>query len=134
MPKFLIKLPNGLENSFFSQDTDIFIGRIPAINDVCINDPSISRQHAHIKKKEDGYTVFDLKSLNGVHLNGKRVSRAVLHHGDILKLGEVTIEVGLKEPQTGESINQVEDFEETKLNDVSEMIMNAELTEVEKKT
>lgn len=134
MPKFLIKLPNGVENSFFTQDTDIFIGRIPSINDVCIDEPSISRQHAHIKKKEEGYTIYDLKSLNGLSLNGKRISRAVLHHGDILKLGEVIIEVGLKENQSGESLNQLEDYDETKVHNVNDLIANAELTAAEKKS
>lgn len=104
-----------METSFYTQEEDIFIGRIPSINDVCINHPSISRQHAHIKKREEGYTIYDLKSLNGIYLNDERVSRAVLKHGDAIKLGEVSIEIGLKEHTPQQSAEDIESFEPTKV-------------------
>ncbi|MCB0308354.1 MAG: FHA domain-containing protein [Bdellovibrionales bacterium] len=115
MPKLLIKLPNGMETSFHTQEDDIFIGRIPSINDVCVNHPSISRQHAHIKKRDEGYTIYDLKSLNGLYVNDKRVARAVLSHGDIIRLGDVSVEIGLNEKSSAQTAQEIEDFEPTRV-------------------
>lgn len=114
MPKFIIKLPNGLETSFLTQEEDIFIGRIPSINDVCVNHPSISRQHAHIKKRDEGYTIYDLKSLNGLYVNDKRVAKALLNHGDKIRVGEVAIEIGLKESDPESSAIDMDAYEDTR--------------------
>jgi pSer/pThr/pTyr-binding forkhead associated (FHA) protein len=35
-----------------------------------------------------GYTAVDVGSLNGTYLNGGRIERAVLHHGDELQIGK----------------------------------------------
>lgn len=116
MPKFIIKLPNGLETSFLTQEEDIFIGRIPSINDVCVNHPSISRQHAHIKKREDGYTIYDLNSLNGLYVNDKRVAKALLVHQDVIRLGEVAIEIGLQDNTPDTSAKDIDQYEDTRAN------------------
>jgi pSer/pThr/pTyr-binding forkhead associated (FHA) protein len=113
VPKFIIHLPNGGETSFFTEGEDIFLGRVESINDICISDPSVSRQHAHIKKREEGYTVYDLKSLNGVVLNGKRVSKALLKHGDELQLGDVRLEVRLQDYTQEEMLRSIEASEKT---------------------
>lgn len=113
MLKFIIRAGDKGETSFFIEDADIFIGRIQSINDICINDPSVSRQHAHVKRKDDNYTIYDLKSLNGVILNGKRVSRARLKHGDKIKLGNVIIEVQLRDYTADEAIEAIEESEIT---------------------
>jgi phosphoserine phosphatase RsbU/P len=113
VPKFIIKLPTGGETSFLAEDEDIFVGRIESINDICINDPSVSRQHAHIKKREEGYTIYDLKSLNGVILNGKKVSKALLRHGDQIVLGDVTVEVRLVDYTSEEVLRSIEQSENT---------------------
>ena len=113
MPKFIVKLPGGGETAFAAESRDIFIGRVQGINDICINDPSISRQHAHIKKREEGYTVYDLRSLNGITLNGKKISRALLKDGDELKLGSVQIAFKLTEESTNEKLIEIEQSEKT---------------------
>lgn len=115
MPKFLIKLPNGLETSFFTPEEDVFIGRIPSINDVCVNHPSISRQHAQLRRRDGDYTVYDLESLNGLYVNGERVTKAVLHDGDSLRLGEVSIQVGLHEHGPSAAATNLDDFEPTEV-------------------
>lgn len=109
----MIRLPGGGETSFLTEDEDIFLGRVQSINDICINDPSVSRQHAHIKKREEGYAIYDLKSLNGVILNGKRVSRALLRHGDEIRLGEVVIRVDMKDHTPEEVLRVIEESEKT---------------------
>jgi hypothetical protein len=64
------------------------IGRVEG-NDVVIEDDSISRRHAEIRKSGPGYVVRDLESANGTFLNGERVSEAPLRPGDTIKFGVV---------------------------------------------
>jgi pSer/pThr/pTyr-binding forkhead associated (FHA) protein len=101
--KLTIVLEGEKNTTFDSDAEDLFIGRIPTINDLCISNPSVSRQHAHIKRKGEKYMIFDLKSLNGIYLNGSRISEAPLEEGDEILLGEAKIGVtfgeGLTSPQ-----------------------------------
>lgn len=65
------------------------IGREPEHNDVVIDDRTISRQHARIRYEKGAFVIYDLASANGVFVNGERVQRRVLMHGDRIKLGQV---------------------------------------------
>lgn len=56
-------------------------------NGIRLNDPGVSSFHARIFRGPDGYVIEDLKSRNGVWLNGSRVFHAVLKNGDKVKLG-----------------------------------------------
>jgi hypothetical protein len=62
------------------------IGR-DATNDVMIDSPRVSRQHARIEAKEGEYRLIDEGSSNGTRLNGKEVRDAPLHAGDIVQFG-----------------------------------------------
>ncbi len=65
------------------------IGREPDHNDVVVDDRTISRQHARIRYEKGAFVIYDLASANGVYINGERVQRRVLTHGDRIKLGQV---------------------------------------------
>jgi len=52
-----------------------------------LSDPGVSSFHARIFRGPDGYVIEDLKSRNGVWLNGSRVFHAVLKSGDTVRLG-----------------------------------------------
>ena len=55
---------------------------------VLVPDPRVSRRHALIRAQEDGYWLFDLGSVNGSYLNGRRVTTAqLLKTGDVIKIG-----------------------------------------------
>ena len=56
-------------------------------NQIVIADLGVSGFHARIFRGPDGYIIEDLKSRNGVWLNGTRVYQAVLQQGDTLRLG-----------------------------------------------
>ena len=59
-------------------DKAIRIGRSPD-NDLIVADLDLSRQHAELRKTGAGsYEIIDLGSHNGVFVNGKRVSQAVV--------------------------------------------------------
>ena len=58
-------------------------------NDLTIQDPSVSRQHAEIHRKRDGsFTITDFDSVNGVFVNQKKIGTATLADGDIVEIGD----------------------------------------------
>jgi hypothetical protein len=61
-------------------------------NDVQITDLGVSGFHARIYRGADGYVVEDMKSRNGVWVNGNRVYQATLQHGDRVHLGKTDLE------------------------------------------
>jgi len=66
------------------------IGRQPEA-DICIPDPSVSRQHARIFFMHDEEILEDLNSTNGSFVNGVRVTRCVLQDNDIIRIGDATM-------------------------------------------
>ena len=61
-------------------------------SDVWINDPSVSFNHAVIRRKGEGWVVTDAQSTNGTYVNQERVAangEALIKHGDELYLGQV---------------------------------------------
>jgi hypothetical protein len=63
----------------------INIGR-RSINDLVIDDPRVSRQHAQIRASRGRFEIFDLDSTGGVFVNQQRVERQVLYAGDVISL------------------------------------------------
>ena len=67
------------------------IGRHP-LAEVTVENVNVSRRHAVVKLdvERERWTVSDLKSLNGVHVNGESIgkeSEAEISHGDTMSLG-----------------------------------------------
>jgi len=56
-------------------------------NDIVLPDFSVSRKHAAVKREGDGWFVYDLKSTNGVQVNGLSINKAPLRSGDLVKIG-----------------------------------------------
>ena len=69
---------------------DLSLGRANE-NDTSVEDPEMSRKHAVFKRSREGCTVEDMGTSNGTSVNGQTVPRAVLKHGDVVKIGEVEI-------------------------------------------
>jgi pSer/pThr/pTyr-binding forkhead associated (FHA) protein len=55
--------------------------------DVVITDPSVSRNHAELIRVEGGYLLKDLKSSNGIFVNGKKITEHYLMSADIFTIG-----------------------------------------------
>ena len=66
------------------------IGR-SAENDIVIDSLLVSRSHARLECAGGRCAVEDLGSANGLFVNGRRVSRALLSPGDRLRLGDVEL-------------------------------------------
>jgi hypothetical protein len=63
-------------------------------NDFMIQHETLSRFHCEVEVMEQGLTVRDMDSSNGTFVNGDPVVRPTpLRNGDLLRLGEVTLEV-----------------------------------------
>jgi hypothetical protein len=60
--------------------------------------PDVSRRHCRIVHADEKWEIIDLESLNGVWVNDRSVERAVLNHGDTVRLGGFTFMVDLSMP------------------------------------
>ena len=66
---------------------DIRIGRLPD-NDIVLNDADVSRHHAVIVDTGGNFMVMDLRSANGVEVQGQRINiSADLSDGDRIRIG-----------------------------------------------
>lgn len=68
----------------------IVVGRDPScqLNDL---DPLLSRRHAEFVPTGKGVTVRDLKSRNGILVNGDKVPEHALKPGDVIQLGHLHV-------------------------------------------
>ena len=66
-----------------------------APSDVLIADPSLSRRHARFELGEEGLTVVDLGSTNGMRMRGELLDSASLGPGDEVTLGSVLVRIQL---------------------------------------
>ncbi len=62
------------------------VGRHPD-SDVFLDDITVSRRHAVFDRREGGYVLRDVGSLNGTYVNRERVEERPLHSGDELQIG-----------------------------------------------
>lgn len=64
-------------------------------NDIVVPEDAASARHCRIDREGDSYVMYDLGSTNGTWVNGIRTERAILQHGDRLKVGETIYLVNL---------------------------------------
>ena len=72
--------------------SDLSIGRTEG-NDLVLNHPSVSRKHARIEARDGRYWLIDLKSTNGVKVNGNLISESAVSAGDKILVGSVQLDV-----------------------------------------
>ena len=66
----------------------VMIGRSP-FNDIVIDNPLVSAQHAMLQKIGDTYWLKDLNSTNGTHVNGLLFTYGELKDGDTIRFASV---------------------------------------------
>jgi hypothetical protein len=59
--------------------------------DIVVEDPSVSRRHAELRRGPGGFTIVDLQSTNGTQVNGKKVDQAQVEDGDRITLGQTEL-------------------------------------------
>jgi len=99
---------NGLETYPLNQPV-INIGR-RLENDLVIEDPRISREHAQIRAVKGQYVIFDLNSTGGTFVNSVRVTRQPLFPGDVISLAGVPLVYGQDSPLANTQTGPVEPF------------------------
>jgi len=89
--KFYLVIQQGLrESEIFPLTGRVTIGRGES-NDICLFDERVSRLHAVIQPAGDQGFIEDMGSRNGTYVNGKRIQKTILGHGDMIKIGAVLI-------------------------------------------
>ena len=66
------------------------LGRHPD-SDIFLDDITVSRRHAAVRRVDGGYEVADVGSLNGTYVDHKRVDTAALHHLADLQIGRFVL-------------------------------------------
>lgn len=83
----IIQLPTGDSRQVELTRDSYELGRLPE-SDILIPAAVVSRKHARLEKRSDGWWYTDLDSQNGTHLNGKRIRTIQLQDGMTLQLGQ----------------------------------------------
>jgi pSer/pThr/pTyr-binding forkhead associated (FHA) protein len=84
----VIRSGGGRSGESFTIDQDrMSIGRTPDAA-VFLDDVTVSRNHALIVHREDGYYIDDLGSLNGTYVNRRRIESHRLEDGDEIQIGK----------------------------------------------
>ena len=85
----LIVTSGVLAGQVFSFSDSAVVGR-GQFSDVRLNDPTVSRRHAVIRRNSDHYELRDQDSANGTQHRGQRIATAVhISDGDELQFGDV---------------------------------------------
>ncbi len=85
------------EGKIFPLDGDTRIGRQADVNDIVLDDDSISREHARIKFQDNTYFLFDLASGNHTYIRAsenagwQEILKHALADGMNIKLGETVL-------------------------------------------
>ena len=84
----VVRTGGGRQGETFPLDDDeVAIGRSPEAG-VFLDDVTVSRSHAVVKREADGYVIEDAGSLNGTYVNRRRVEKARLEDGDEVQIGK----------------------------------------------
>jgi pSer/pThr/pTyr-binding forkhead associated (FHA) protein len=67
-------------------------------NQLVIDDPRVSRNHAQLRAIKGRFVIFDLNSTGGTFVNGQRTSQSVMYPGDVISLAGVPLVFGQDNP------------------------------------
>ncbi len=82
----LVCIEGDLNSQEILLSDNMSIGRSPS-NDIVLKEAKVSRQHAAINFIDGQHVVVDLKSSNGIYVNGERAEEHALKEGDELTVG-----------------------------------------------
>ncbi len=94
----LILCDGPLSGSAYPVTDRLVIGRHPSAG-LVLPDPSVSQIHCVVLFQNGLATAVDQGSTNGVFVNGRRILRAELRHGDEIRLGQTRMIVALTDQE-----------------------------------
>lgn len=90
MNRVVVNLGNFKLDDVLLDRGSLNIGRAPD-NDITLEDPATSSHHAKIVTIFTSSFIQDLNSTNGTIVNGRKIVRHTLHHGDIISIGNLQL-------------------------------------------
>lgn len=86
MAKLVISTNGLVMREFVLEQERVTIGR-NSRNDIVLNEPVVSGEHAALQLGPEGAVITDLSSTNGTYVNGERVKKSPLRHNDVIGIG-----------------------------------------------
>jgi pSer/pThr/pTyr-binding forkhead associated (FHA) protein len=86
MAKLVLSAGGAVVHQRFVDSERVSVGREPH-NAIVVDDPLVSREHAVVVPVGNDHILEDLESANGTFVNGTRIARRILQHGDVIELG-----------------------------------------------
>ncbi|MDQ3986604.1 MAG: zinc-ribbon and FHA domain-containing protein [Actinomycetota bacterium] len=83
----IVKRGPNAGSKFFLDADKTGIGRHPE-SDIFLDDITVSRRHAEIRRDKEAFSLHDVGSLNGTYVNRERVESAELRTGDEVQVGK----------------------------------------------
>jgi pSer/pThr/pTyr-binding forkhead associated (FHA) protein len=83
----IVKRGQNAGSKFFLDTDATSVGRHPD-SDIFLDDITVSRQHAEIRRDNGSFKLHDVGSLNGTYVNRERVEETPLHSGDEIQIGK----------------------------------------------
>jgi pSer/pThr/pTyr-binding forkhead associated (FHA) protein len=68
------------------------LGRSRQHNEICLHDPAIARVHCQVEIDDGHVFLSDFDSETGTFLNGTRITRQELTHGDVIRIGDTELQ------------------------------------------
>ena len=87
----LVKRGPNAGSTFLLEKDLATCGRDPS-SDVFLDDVTVSRKHAEFHRRDDGFFVKDVGSLNGTYVNGDSVEETKLATGDEVQVGRFKLQ------------------------------------------
>ncbi len=95
----VITLDSKIVDKFVLKPDITAVGRAKD-NDIVINNPSVSRYHLFIQRKDGKVKLKDLGSGNGVYVNGVKVEEAIITEDDLVLIGKFILKLEVEEDST----------------------------------
>jgi DNA-binding response OmpR family regulator len=89
----LVVLTGALKGTaFWIEQPQVRIGRAPDCG-ICIDDTSVSRHHAELKRGTESWTLLDLDSKNGSFISDRSISALTpIRDGDLCRFGSIVMQ------------------------------------------
>ncbi|HBR97932.1 MAG TPA: hypothetical protein DD979_11220 [Gammaproteobacteria bacterium] len=91
MPKLVLVFEDVAVKEYALARQELLIGRLPEAA-ISLDDATVSSRHAILESEvardhSQTFYIRDLSSRNGTYMDGRRILRKPLHHGDEFRIG-----------------------------------------------